>query len=109
MPAYLAVRPWRGEWPSSADRDVKDHSEANRVEAGIRDPRFGSRGRPLGPMGERGEGAVERGVEEQTMLAVIVRSGAGWSGERGSPSKSIPCNRTAVSSDLARATASRTR
>jgi hypothetical protein len=38
-------------------------------------------------MGERGEGAIDRGAEEQTMLAVIVRSGAGWSGERGSPSK----------------------
>ena len=61
---WLPAQPWRGEWPSSADGDVEDHAEADRARAGVRDPLFGSRGRPAGLVGERDEAGVEPGANE---------------------------------------------
>src|SRR4051795_1653540 len=54
-----------GEWPSSADADVEDHTEADRVEACVSDPLVWCRSRPPRLMRDCGEGGVECGGDER--------------------------------------------
>ena len=60
-----ASRRCEGEWPSSADADVEDHTEANGVEACVGDPLFWCRGRPPRLVRDCGEGGVECGGDER--------------------------------------------